>query len=176
MSVKSTMKFAKKRDVKMEHGNLISKELERHYIENMGRTWEKYQQEIEGVEDVRLTFKDVQTFVSAGHHQFVAVKERILKALPAAWSSNLMGQMQELDAAVDDLGLLRLCTTPATVRLLGNQINQEGAKNIREYGIEVAGVERSQEMAGWKVKFFRIPIIRKIAYFFYQRLFKIINA
>ncbi|MCD6356354.1 MAG: glycosyltransferase family 2 protein, partial [Anaerolineaceae bacterium] len=89
MSVESTIKFAGRPDVKMEKGNLVSREIERHYIENMGRTWEKYQKEIENVEDVRITFKGVQTFASAGHHQFVAVKERILKALPVSWSHNL---------------------------------------------------------------------------------------
>jgi len=174
--VETVMKFADRPDVKMEKGNLIDRDLERHYIENMGRTWEQYQKEIQGLEDVRMAYKGVQTYASAGHYQFVAVKERILKALPDRWKSNLMGQMRELDIAIDELKMLRVCTTPATVRLLGNKISKEGAEFIREFGIDIEGVEESTPMANWVVKFFRIPIIRKIAYFFYQRLFKIINA
>ncbi len=174
--IETTIQFASRKDVKMEKGNLVDKNLEIHYIENMGRTWEKYQKEIDGLEDVRITFKGIETYVSAGHYQFVAVKDRILKALPGKWKSNLMGQMRELDVTIDQLKMLRLCTTPATVRLLGNKINQEGAEFIREFGIDIKGVEGSTQMASWIVKIFQIPLIKKIAYFFYQRLFKIINA
>lgn len=174
--ISATMRFSERKDVMVEEGNLISKELEKHYIENMGRTWEKYNQEITGLEDVRLTYKGVRTFASAGHYQFVAIKDRIQKALPDAWSKNLMGQMRDLDIAIDELNMLRICTTPATVRLLGNQINQEGADYIKEFGIDIEGIVNNVELSGWKAKFFRLPIIQKIAYFFYQRLFKIINA
>jgi len=174
--IKATMQFAARQDVKMEKGNLVDKDLEVHYIKNMGRTWEQYQKEINGLEDVRMTFKGIQTYASAGHYQFVAVKDRILKALPDKWKSNLMGQMHEFDIAIDELKMLRVCTTPATVRLLGNQINQEGAEFIREFGINIESAEESTQMANWVVKFFQIPIIKKIAYSFYQRLFKIINA
>jgi len=174
--VETTMRFAAKPDVKTEKGNLINKDLELHYIANMGRTWEQYQKEIRGLEDVRMTYKGIQTYASAGHYQFIAFKEQILKALPDQWQSNLMGKMRELDIRIDDLKMLRVCTTPATVRLLGNNINVEGAEFIRKFGIDIEGVEESIQMANWAVKFFRIPIVRKIAYFFYQRLFKIINA
>jgi hypothetical protein len=132
--------------------------------------------EIAGLQDVRLTYKGVQTFVSAGHHQFVAFKDRLLKAMPAKWHRQLMGQMRELDASIDQLGLLRLSTTPVTVRLLGNRINEKSAQFIRPYGIEVEGVVEEKPMASWKVRFFRSSPIQKLAYFFYQRLFKVINA
>ena len=174
--VETTMRFAARQDVEMEKGNLVDKNLEIHYIANMGRTWEQYQKETNGLEDVRITYKGIKTYASAGHYQFVAVKDRILKAMPDKWKSNLMGQMRELDITIDQLKMLRLCTTPATVRLLGNKINQEGAEFIREFEIDIEGVESSTQMASWAVKFFQIPIIKKIAYFFYQRLFKIINA
>jgi len=174
--VETTMRFAARQDVEMEKGNLVDKNLEIHYITNMGRAWEQYQKETNGLEDVRITYKGIKTYASAGHYQFVAVKDRILKAMPDKWKSNLMGQMRELDITIDQLKMLRLCTTPATVRLLGNKINQEGAEFIREFEIDIEGVESSTQMASWAVKFFQIPIIKKIAYFFYQRLFKIINA
>jgi hypothetical protein len=174
--IASTLRFAERDDVVVEKGNLISREIEQHYIENMGRTWEKYQEEIAGFEDVRMTYQGIQTFASAGHYQFVARKDRIIQALPAAWSMNLMGQMRDLDIAIDNLGLLRVCTEPATIRLLGNQINEEGSKMIREHGITVEAASPVDRPAGWKTRLFRLPWIRKIAYFFYERLFKIINA
>jgi len=174
--VESTLKFTEGSDVYSEKGNLIDRDLEQHYIDQTGRTWERYQEEILGLEDVRLTYKGVKTFASAGHYQMTVPREAILRALPANWSGNLMGQMRDLDIAIDHLGLLRLCTTPPTIRLLGNQIDEESAAELRKYGVNVAGVSSSKEMAGWKKKIFRLPIIQKIAYFFYERLFRIINA
>ena len=173
--IKSTLKFAKRPDVQMEIGNLVDKEIEEHYISNMGRTWEQYHQEIKGLQDVRMVYKGIITFASAGHYQFVAVKERILKALPDSRNNNLMGQMRELDVAVDNLGLLRLCTTPATVRLLGNQINQEGAQFISNFDIDIEPVEGSKQPRGLMKRIYQLTIVKKIAYFFYQRLFKIVN-
>ena len=174
--INTTMQFSARQGVKTEKGNLVDRNLELHYIANMGRTWEQYQKEIKGLEDVRITYKGIQTYASAGHYQFVTVKDRILKVLPIEWKSNLMGQMRELDIAIDEQKFLRVSTTPATVRLLGNKINKEGAEFIREFDINIEGVDESPKMAKWIVKLFRIPFIRKIAYFFYQRLFKIINA
>ncbi len=174
--ITSTIRFAERGDVKMEKGNLINPEIEQHYIENMGRTREKYEKEIAGLEDVRIIYKGIQTLASAGHYQFVAKKERIVQALPQAWSENLMGQMRDLDLAIDGLNLLRVCTEPATIRLLGNQINEKGASMIREYGIQVDAARQQRATAGWKTKFFHHPLIQKIAYFLYERLFKIVNA
>jgi len=174
--VEATMRFAQRIDVKMERGQLVDHVIEQHYIENMGRTWERYNQEVDDLEDVRITYRGIQTYASAGHYQFVAKKEKILQALPREWSQNLMGQMRELDLAVDGLDLLRLCTTPATIRLLGNQINKKGAQMIKEYGIQVEAARQEKTTADWKARLFRRPLVQKIAYFFYERLFKIINA
>ena len=46
---KSALAFAKKRGVKAERGLIVPKEWEQHYIDNMGRTWEKYNEEIAGL-------------------------------------------------------------------------------------------------------------------------------
>ena len=125
---------------------------------------------------MRLTYKGIQTFASAGHYQFVSPKEAILRALPATWTGILMGQMRELDVAIDRLGLLRLCTTPPTLRLLGNLIDKSAAEDLRKYCVEVKSTEKPEETVGWKKKFFRSKLIQKVAYFFYERLFKIINS
>jgi hypothetical protein len=174
--ISSTLKFAETAGVKAERGTLIEKELEKHYIDQTGRTWEKYQEEIAGLEDVRLTYKGIQTFISAGHYQFAAKKVAILQALPATWTGNLMGQMRELDVAIDQLGLLRLCTTPPTLRLLGNLIDQSAAEELRKFGVEVKSAEKKVSPVGWKKKLFRGKLVQKVAYFFYERLFKIINS
>jgi glycosyltransferase involved in cell wall biosynthesis len=177
--IRSTLKFAESKGVQCQKGNLVERELEQHYINQMGRSWEKYNEEIAGLEDVLIAYKGIQVWASAGHYQFVTRKETILKALPDKWSRNLMGQMRDLDLAIDNLGLLRLCTTPPTLRLLGNQIDEDAAQVIRQYGVEVQSARESGEnkkTGGWKAKFYRLPLVRKIAYYLYERMFKIINA
>lgn len=174
--VSSTLKFSDGSDVQSERGNLIDRGLEQHYIDQTGRTWERYQEEIKGLEDVRLSYKGITTFASAGHYQMTVPREAVLQALPANWSGNLMGQMRDLDVAIDNLGMLRLCTTPPTIRLLGNQIDENSAAELREYGVDVTAVISSKEIPKWKKKFFRLPLTQKVAYFFYERLFRIINA
>lgn len=174
--VSATLKFTEQPEVHSEKGNLIDQALEQHYIDQMGRTWQRYQEEIRGLEDVRLTYKGVETWASAGHYQMTVPRKAILQALPADWSGNLMGQMRDLDIAIDALGLLRLCTTPPTIRLLGNQIDEQSAAELRKYGVDVAGASAGKEMVGWKKKIFRLPLVQKIAYFFYERLFRIINS
>lgn len=174
--VSATLKYAESPDVHSEKGNLIDRDLEQHYVDQTGRTWERYQEEIDGLEDVLLTYKGVTAFASAGHYQMTVPRSAILRALPANWSGNLMGQMRNLDIAIDELGLLRLCTTPPTIRLLGNQIDEQSASELRAYGVDVAGVQETKVVIGWKKKFFRLPLIQKIVYFFYERLFRIINA
>ena len=79
--ISATLKFAQSKGVKVERGALIEKDLEQHYIDQTGRTIEKYKEEIAGLEDVRLTYKGVQTFVSAGHYQFAAPKAAILAGI-----------------------------------------------------------------------------------------------
>ena len=174
--ISSSLEFAKNAEVKAEYGTLVDKDLEQHYIEQTGRTWEKYQEEISGLEDVRLTYKGIQTFVSAGHYQFAAKKATILQALPDAWTGNLMGQMRELDVAIDKLGQLRLCTTPPTLRLLGNLIDQSAAKELRKFGVDVKSAQQKNTTSGWKKNLLRSRLVQKVAYFFYERLFKIINS
>lgn len=174
--VGSVMKFAEEEGVETRRGDLISKDLQLHYIDNTGRTWEQYQKETEGLEDLALTYKGVSTLASAGHYQFVARKDVILQALPGVWQSQLMGKMRELDLQIDLMGYLRLCTHPATIRLLGNVINPEMAEMINQYGFSVEPSEVESQSTSMKKRFMRLPIVKRAAYFLYNRLFKIINA
>ena len=174
--VASTLKFAQSEGVTFQQGTLVDPELEQHYMDQMGRTNERYQSEIAGLEDVLITYKGIQVWASAGHYQMVVKKDAILQAMPKNWSSNLMGQMRDLDESIDKLGLLRLCTTPPTLRLLGNQIDEKAAQIIRQYGVDVQAAKKEEQAGGLKAKFYRFRLVQKIAYWLYERMFKIINA
>lgn len=175
-NVRATLRFAEREDALTERGNLVDPAQEAHYIRQTGRTRERYEEEIEGIADVRMRYQGVEAFASAGHHQLVANRQVLLDVLPTQWSGNLMGQMRELDGAIDGLGKLRLSTSPATTRLLGNLIDAQMAQEIRPYGIHIQASEGPGEIAGWKKSLLRTPLVQKIAYFFYERLFKIINT
>lgn len=173
-STSSTMAFAERADVSVKRGDLIDPALTQHYLEQMGRTMEQYQKELEGLEDVKLTYKGVETYASAGHHQFVCFKKTLTDVLPKKWTTHLMGKMRELDASINELGLLRLSTVQPVTRLLGNTIDNKSAEEIRKFGIEISGVETipSKEKSKALIK---SPIVQKCAYYLYERLFRIIN-
>jgi glycosyltransferase involved in cell wall biosynthesis len=174
--ISSVLEFAKRPDVKVKTGELIPKELEQHFIDNTGRTWDQYKKETEGFKDIQLTYKGLNTLASAGHYQFVTRKQVILEALPRVWYSQLMGKMRELDLQIDLMGYMRLCTTPPTIRLLGNLINPEMAEEIKKYGFWVEGSELSYGKPNLVTRFYRNSFVRKVAYNLYNRLFRIINA
>jgi hypothetical protein len=141
----------------------------------MGRTWEKYAEETNGLQDSLLTYKDVSALVSAGHHQFVAYRDVIRQALPATWTGRLMGKMRELDDAIDKAGYLRLNTPLPVTRLLGNVVSTENAELARSLGME-ATVATVAKPAGWMQQIARTRWINGLARRIYNGLYKIINA
>jgi len=100
----------------------------------------------------------------------------ILQALPGIWQTQLMGKMRELDLQIDLMGYLRLCTHPATIRLLGNVIDHGMAQQLEEFGISIDAQEVEAQPDKIKGSFSRLPLVKRAAYFLYNRLFKIINS
>ena len=171
----SAMKLAEQPDVKVERGLIVPKEWEQHYIDNMGRTWEKYNEEIAGLEDVALTYKGVEALVSAGHHQFVVKRSIMLEALPKEWTGALMGKMRDLDSTVDRLGYARLTTRQPVTRLIGNIVSPEMAAEARSYGIS-ASAKKTREATGFLRRIYRLSIVQALARRVYNFMFRIINS
>jgi glycosyltransferase involved in cell wall biosynthesis len=172
--VNTASEFAKQPGVEVQHGKIIDRQWEQHYIDNMGRTWERYNQEVEGLEDTVLKYKGVEAYVASWHLQYIAQKRALLEALPNIWGGQMMGQMVELDAAVDKLGYMRLSTRQPMTRLLGNTLDAESEKLARTYGLEAKKVElkKSSGVFGW---FFRRSFVKRIARYIYNRLYRVIN-
>jgi glycosyltransferase involved in cell wall biosynthesis len=171
----SALKFAERPDVITQRGLLIPGEWEQQYIDNMGRTREKYNEEIAGLQDVSLTYEGVETLVSAGHHQFVAPRRVLIEALPKGWTGNLMGQMRDLDSTADRLGYLRLTTRQPVTRLIGNVVSPEMAAEAAHYGISVNG--RTIKPASSALsRLYRNPLVQRIAKSIYNQVYKIVNV
>jgi glycosyltransferase involved in cell wall biosynthesis len=167
--------FTKQPGVQVSRGYLIPHELEQHYIDNMGRTSESYQQEVSGLEDIGLCYQGVNALASAGHHQFVTSRQLMLEALPS-WDKNLMGKMIELENSVDQLGYLRLSTFNPVTRLLGNVISPENAAEAKRLGLSVEAGTEAKSNNGSSSRMMRIPLIRRLALGLYNRLHVLINS
>lgn len=113
----------------VERGQLIPKKWEEEYMDNSGRTLERYQSEVAGLEDVVVDFKGLKAWVSAHHFQVLTPKkvqiEVLSEMLEEGWSDQMMGRMVEMDDRMDAKGYLRLTTYAQTMRLLGNTIDDE---------------------------------------------------
>lgn len=167
--------FAQQPGVDVQRGMLIPAELEQHYIENMGRTPESYQQEISGLEDIQFTYQDLTTLASAGHHQFVTPRQLMLEILPG-WDTNLMGRMVELEEAVDKRGYLRLSTAMPVTRLLGNVISVGNAAEASRLGLSTQAGSMRDNMPHKTNRWMRVPILRRLALGLYNRLHILINS
>jgi hypothetical protein len=167
--------FAKQPGVQVERGFLIPHELEQHYIENMGRTADSYQQEVSGLEDIRFTYRGLATLASAGHHQFVAPCQLMLDILPG-WDSNLMGRMVELENAVDQRGYLRLSTCEPVTRLLGNVISPENAAEAQRLGLTTQVGPATRPAIGLARRLMKFPLVRRFVLGLYNRLHILINS
>ncbi len=129
MSSDATLAYAAEGAKSVERGHLIPRKWEEEYMDNSGRSEERYQSEVAGIEDVLVTCKGVTAWVSAHHFQVLTPKKVLLsildEMLPQGWSDQLMGRMVEMDDRMDQKGYLRLTTHQQTMRLLGNVIDQE---------------------------------------------------
>ncbi len=174
-ATQSIQSFRDQASVEVASGKLLPRELEQHYIDNMGRTWESYQQEVMGLEDIQFTYHGIKSWASAGHHQFVAYRQVLLDALPV-WDGQLMGKMIELEEAVDRKGYLRLSTYVTCTRLLGNVISVENAHEAERQGLGAQEGKTSQGSSGMGKGLLRIPLFKRFFQAIYNRLHGILNT
>ena len=154
----------------VQRGNLIPRKWEEEYMDNAGRTEERYQSEIEGIEDVVVSLQGVKAWVSAHHFEVLVPKNVLIEVLnqmlPGGWSDQLMGRMVEMDDRMDALGYLRLTTYPQTMRLLGNVIDDAVSELARRDGIIAASATSNAKpgkRAGlWQNRFVRASIQKLI--------------
>lgn len=176
-AVETTRAFTQQEGVHVQEGMLIDRKWEKHYNDNMGRTWEKYEEEIRGCQDLEFTYQGVKALASAGHHQFIASKKVLLEALPQEWGGQLMGKMLELDWSIDKMGFLRLSTPEYVTRLLGNAVSEENLQVAKTLGLDTASIKAFEEKkASPLTKFFHIPLVRRLTVGLYNRLHAIVNS
>lgn len=162
-------------EVKLIKGQKIPMQWEVDWAESYGRDPEKHVEAMGLLDDFILERHGLQAFAIANHNQFVTPKSVITSVLPEGWSGRLMGEMYELDNAVDEAGYLRLSTLSRTTRHIGNTISDSMAAEAREVGIDIhaprvgaAPSRRSHWLVQWKP-------IRWLLQGLYNRLFWILS-
>jgi hypothetical protein len=125
---------------------------EEEYMDNSGRTEERYQSEVAGVEDVLVSYHGLKAWVSAHHFEVMAPKKVLLEVLNEmlvdGWSDQLMGRMVEMDDRMDAKGYLRLTTHAQTMRLLGNALDEEVAAIAAADGINARAAANVNPRSG----------------------------
>lgn len=127
----------------------------------------------------------IKAIASANHFQFVALRARLLQALPAGWSGKLMGAMIELDEAVDRLGYLRLSTSERYVRHMGNTISPETlqetitmdliqGEDLAEMQTAASSSQTGKSSRKKRHWLLRFPGSRRLLSAIYHRLFEIL--
>ncbi len=179
MSSDSTVAFAQYYGVETQCGQLIPRKWEEEYIQNTGRTWEVYQSEVEGIEDMIVEYQGLEAWVSAHHFQMVCpkkvIQDLLAQMLPNGWSNQLMGRMVEMDDLMDSLGYLRLCTRDQTVRLLGNAISEEMADQADQSGISVMPINNVYRGGSLMKKVAQIKWLRYLMQGIVNRIYKWLN-
>jgi len=152
MSSESTLAWAKSSAESVERGLLMPRKWEEEYMDNSGRTEERYQSEVAGVEDVVVSHQGLKAWVSAHHFEVLTPKKVLLEVLEEmltnGWSDQLMGRMVEMDDRMDAKGYLRLTTYAQTMRLLGNALDEEVVALAARDGISAQAAANGKTRAG----------------------------
>jgi len=128
--------------IKTSYERRIPDKWESDWALSVGRDPQEHLQKTRNHQDIILECGGVEAFGSASHFQFLSPKNLIVNALPEIWSGMLMGEMNELDEAVDQSGYLRLSTVDRYTRHLGNAISTDLEDEAQQLGVNQSGNAR----------------------------------
>jgi len=179
MSSESTLAFVNRPEIETERGLLMPHKWEEEYRINSGRTQERYDSEVAGIEDIIVKYKGLEAWVSAHHFQMVCpkavVQEILREMLPGGWSEDVMGRMVEMDDRMDARGYLRFCTRQQTVRLMGNAISDEVAALAKESGLDVQAANVGQQKGGLMARLVNVRGVRGLLQRVVNWIYKLLN-
>lgn len=159
-------------DVIVTYERIIPDDWEADWAVSTGRDLDAHQSELSDHQDMLLEKAGVQAIGGANHFQFLARKSVYAQALPTEWSGQLMGQMVELDNAIDHAGYLRLSTRGRFTRHLGNVLSDEVLAYAAEMDLDL--VQTPVGKRSKKPWFLHIPGAGRILWRVYHWLFRVL--
>lgn len=156
----STLKWAEDtKDVKLEFGNRIAFESIQEFLQSVGRTEEEILEDYR-MGDYLLTYRGLKAFIGASHWQFTAYKSVLKEFLPFDMSRP-MGQVINLDKAINEKGYLRLMPTDALAMNMSNTLRKvPGTAKV---------VETPRQL---RHEFLDLPFVKPVLMKIYHQIFR----
>jgi glycosyltransferase involved in cell wall biosynthesis len=158
----------------IERKRVIPDEWEADWARSTGRDPEASREALKDQHELVLCKDGVEAVGAANHFQFIAPRQVLLEALPKEWSGRLMGEMIELDEAIDHAGYLRLATMERYTRHIGNVISPDLLAEARSLGLDT-GQSVAKTVPRRVHMLARLPGARRAMLALYNKLFKILN-
>ena len=128
---KKTIAWARK-NAEVRTGRFLPDEWERDFAISIGRDPEMHMGDYTAKDvDTIIKYRGREAYATSHHCQFVGVAGKVLPC--TKFVNRLMGSESNFDVAIDDAGLLRLCTTERLTRHIGNVLDNKFVEKIKEY-------------------------------------------
>jgi glycosyltransferase involved in cell wall biosynthesis len=165
-------------EVALTYGQNIPEVWEIDWAESYGRDVESHRKALQEMEDIQIERQGMRAFAVANHNQFVTPKSVVGQFLPKEWSGRLMGQMYELDVAIDEGGYMRLSTLERTTRHMGNIVSPRMVQDAVRLGLKIETSQVQHTVSGRHSIFRRMLRWRFMRYLLqglYNRLFWLLS-
>jgi len=157
-------------EVTWERGQFITWEDFFRHSGTLGRSESEIRHYYDQNPIVRIGVGEKQFYASASHFQFVSRKETLQKIFPLS-ADRPMGQVRQLDEAINRLGYLRLSTPEWYVQHIGNSLpkNQAAQELDKFLQSPQKNSQVNERKSIWDLK-----ILQKILRWIYDRIFEIL--
>jgi len=175
----STIKWAEENlDADLERGVLLSWEDYWKHARSLGHTPEKAREHYSTCQEYRFEYQGQKYFIGAGHFQFMA-RCRVLQSVLPIPSERPMGQVRQLDIALNDKGYLRLSTQDWWVQHIGNTLSTEFLESSADWRTQPQFETKKQlhqndAVPKNKPGFWRWPPVRKFLQWTHGKSFEIL--
>ncbi len=160
----------------LDKGQFTPWEMFKEHNDSLGVALEMAQEWYRDSQDVRVCYGGLTAYVGAAHFQFVARKD-VLRAFLPFKMDRPMGQVRSLDQQLNEAGYLRLTTSQALVKHLGNSLlveNSAGSplrQSAKSADVKNTGSTRSP--SPWRKRFANLPPVRRSLLWLYDRIFRL---
>lgn len=129
---KYTLEWGKKNGT-VEKGRFMPEEWDRDYSDSVGQeSYEAYLERWKDCDEYVITYKGMKAYGTAHHCQFIGIAGILNKV--AMWDNWAMADMKPFDIWFDKAGFLRLTTMERLSQHIGNQIDDDIRKHLKEMG------------------------------------------
>jgi hypothetical protein len=154
-------------EFKLERGHLLPWDDFWRHAGTLGGDQEKARAFYDRHESICLYANDHKYYVGAGHFQFLAPRKVLQQVLPIP-SNRPMGEVRQLDIAIDESGYLRLSTSEWWVEHIGNSLR--GWHPQGNYASPPQAAPHPNRVSVWTLK----PI-RKLLTYLHNKTFDLLN-